>query len=48
MEKTEEDPQPQLSAEEYKNQGNNLLREGKVQEAIDAYSKSIGKAISKP
>lgn len=31
------------TAEEYKNQGNTLLREGKIEEAIVAYTSSIEK-----
>jgi outer membrane protein assembly factor BamD (BamD/ComL family) len=52
MEKSSEDSDdheeqgPQLSAEEHKNEGNNRLREGKIQEAIDHYSKSIGNKTS--
>jgi hypothetical protein len=49
MEKSpEEDTQPQFTAEEYKNQGNTLLRDGKIEEAIAAYTSSIGKPLLRP
>ena len=46
MEKTEDNTEEcQLSAEELKEQGNTYLREGKVAEAIESYTKSIGKLV---
>ena len=37
-----------LSAEELKNQGNDALKAGDIQKAVDLYTQSIGKYISLP